>query len=285
MAKKLSARDIVSMKREGRRIVMITAYDYPTARLADRAGIDIILVGDSAAMVMMGHQATRSITMEEMLVFCKAASRGVERALVVGDLPFMSYQSSEDEAVRSAGRMVKEGGVDAVKLEGGREYADAVRRIVRAGIPVMGHVGLTPQTAPMQTGMRPRGKKAEEAEEILRDALALQDAGAFSIVLEYATSETAELLSRRLEIPVIGVGSGNRCDGQVLVFHDVVGLFESSPPFAKRYVDLSAIITEALTRYREEVLRGEFPGEGETLHMDAEERLRLLSRLGESGSG
>ena len=278
MRRRLTAKDVIGMK--GReRIVMVTAYDYQTARLVDRAGVDIILVGDSAAMVMMGYEDTRYITMEEMIVFCKSASRGVEHAMVVGDMPFMSYQASEEEAVRNAGRLVKEGLVDAVKLEGGQEYVDVIRSIVRAGIPVMGHVGLTPQSASMQTGYSQRGKRAEEAERIIEDARAVEKAGAFSLVLEFTSSEVAEIITEELRIPVIGIGSGSKCDGQVLVIHDLIGMFENPPPFVKQYARVGALVEEAVRRYVEDVRSGKFPDEEHTFHMKEEEYQKLLQRL------
>ena len=278
MRRRLTAKDVIGMK--GReRIVMVTAYDYQTARLVDRAGVDIILVGDSAAMVMMGYEDTRYITMEEMIVFCKSASRGVEHAMVVGDMPFMSYQASEEEAVRNAGRLVKEGLVDAVKLEGGQEYVDVIRSIVRAGIPVMGHVGLTPQSASMQTGYSQRGKRAEEAERIIEDARAVEKAGAFSLVLEFTSSEVAEIITEELRIPVIGIGSGSKCDGQVLVIHDLIGMFENPPPFVKQYARVGALVEEAVRRYVEDVRSGRFPDEEHTFHMKEGEYQKLLQRL------
>ncbi len=284
MTEKLTARDVVRMKAKGKKIAMITAYDYPTARLVDEAGVDVVLVGDSAAMVVLGMRDTRFIGMEEMLVFCRAVSGAVRRALVVGDMPFMSYQASTAQAVTNAGRMVREGGVDAVKLEGGAEYADVIKAIVRAGIPVMGHVGMTPQSAASSTGFRLRGKSAEEAERIVRDAEEVARAGAFSIVLEFTTAEVAEYLSQTLEIPVIGVGAGPHCDGQVLVLHDVLGLYENSPPFAKRYADLRSVALEAVSRYVTDVRDGGFPDEGRYWRMDERERAELRRRL-ERGTG
>ncbi|MEM3488225.1 MAG: 3-methyl-2-oxobutanoate hydroxymethyltransferase [Nitrososphaerota archaeon] len=279
MERHLSALDIQKIKRIGRKIVMVTAYDYTSARLADSAGVDIILVGDSASMVMMGMKDTRYLTLEEMIVFCKSAARGVKHAIVVGDMPFMSYQVSVEEAVRNAGKLVKEGLVDAVKIEGGTEYADTVRAIVRAGIPVMGHIGLTPQSASMESGYRLRGKRAEEAKSIIQDALQLESAGAFAIVLEYTTCEVGKILSERLSIPVIGIGSGPYCDGQVLVFHDIVGLYEEPPPFSKKYIDAASLIKDALIRYREEVLTNRFPSESQYWNMDPIEYSRLLELI------
>jgi len=279
MESRLSALDIQKIKRSGRKIVMVTAYDYTSARLADSIGVDIILVGDSASMVMMGMKDTRYLTLDEMIVFCKSASRGVKHAMLVGDMPFMSYQISVEEAVRNAGRLVKEGLVDAVKIEGGAEYAETVKAIVRAGIPVMGHVGLTPQRASMESGYRLRGKRAEDGKSIINDALQLQSAGAFAIVLEYTTCEVGKILSEKLSIPVIGIGSGPYCDGQVLVFHDIIGLYEESPPFSKKYADAASIIKEALSRYREEVLNHRFPSKDHYWSMDPDEYNRLLEMI------
>jgi 3-methyl-2-oxobutanoate hydroxymethyltransferase len=279
MAEKLTARDVVRKKAKGEKIAMITAYDYPTARLVDEAGVDMVLVGDSAAMVVLGLRDTRFIGMEEMLVFCRAVSSAVRRALVVGDMPFMSYQVSTEQAVINAGRMVKEGGVDAVKLEGGAEYAEVIKVIVRAGIPVMGHVGMTPQSAASSTGYRLRGKSAEDAERVIRDAEEVAKAGAFSIVLEFTTAEVAEYLSQTLEIPVIGVGAGPHCDGQVLVLHDVLGLYENSPPFAKKYADLRSVVLDAVSRYVSDVKKGAFPDERRYWRMEERERVELKRRL------
>jgi 3-methyl-2-oxobutanoate hydroxymethyltransferase len=279
MAEKITARDVVRKKAKGEKIAMITAYDYPTAKLVDEAGVDMVLVGDSAAMVVLGLRDTRFIGMEEMLVFCRAVSSAVKRALVVGDMPFMSYQVSTEQAVTNAGRMVKEGGVDAVKLEGGAEYAEVIKAIVRAGIPVMGHVGMTPQSAASSTGYRLRGKSAEDAERVIRDAEMVAKAGAFSIVLEFTTAEVAEYLSQTLEIPVIGVGAGPHCDGQVLVLHDVLGLYENSPPFAKKYADLRSVVLDAVSRYISDVKRGAFPDEGRYWRMEESERVELKKRL------
>lgn len=282
MSEKLTARDITNMKKKGRKIAMITAYDYAFARLVDQAGVDIILVGDSASMVMMGYKDTRFVTLDEMIVFCKSVSRGVERALVVGDMPFMSFQVSREEAVRNAGRMVKEGMVDAVKLEGGEECAETVRAIVNAGIPVMGHIGLTPQSAATSTGFRLTGKDADDAVKIVEDAKTLEEAGAFAIVAEFVTAEVAEYISRALKIPVIGIGSGPGCDGQVLVLHDVLGLYDKSPPFSKKYIDLSQLVRDAVSRYVSEVLEGVFPSDEYTKHMKREEFEEFLSRVGKA---
>lgn len=279
MERHLTALDIQKIKYSGRKIVMVTAYDYTSARLADSAGVDIILVGDSASMVMMGMRDTRYLTLEEMIVFCKSVARGVKHAMVVGDMPFMSYQVSIEEAVRNAGKLVKNGLVDAVKIEGGADYADTVKAIVRAGIPVMGHIGLTPQSASMESGYRLRGKKAEDAIKIIQDAMQLQNAGAFAIVLEYTTCEVGKILSEKLSIPVIGIGSGPYCDGQVLVFHDLVGLYEEPPPFSKKYIEAASLIKDALVRYKEEVLTLKFPSEKNYWSMDPNEYNRLLKLI------
>ncbi len=245
--------------RRGEPITMLTAYDYPTARIVDEAGIDAILVGDSLAMVVLGHPNTLSVTMDEMLHHARAVSRGAQRALLIGDMPFMSYQADSPEAVRNAGRFVQ-AGMDAVKLEGGRTYVDTVRAIVRAGIPVQGHVGLTPQSLNALGGWRVQGRTAEGARQILDDALALEDAGCFSVVLEGLPHKLAGHVTERLHIPTIGIGAGDATSGQVLVIHDVLGLYDKlTPKFAKRYADLGQATAEAVTAYRHEVEERRFP--------------------------
>jgi 3-methyl-2-oxobutanoate hydroxymethyltransferase len=245
--------------RRGEPITMLTAYDYPTARIVDEAGIDAILVGDSLAMVVLGHPNTLSVTMEEMLHHARAVSRGARNALLIGDMPFMSYQADAPEAVRNAGRFVQ-AGMDAVKLEGGRSYVDTVRAIVRAGIPVQGHVGLTPQSLSALGGWRVQGRTAEAARQIMEDALALEDAGCFSIVLEGLPSKLAAHITARVRIPTIGIGAGVGTSGQVLVIHDVLGLYDKlTPKFAKRYADLAASMGEAVAAYKSEVERRAFP--------------------------
>lgn len=260
MSKKVSILDLQQKKVEQKPITMLTAYDYPGAKLVDEAGIDLILVGDSLAMTVLGHPDTVSVTMEEMLHHCKAVARGAERAFLVGDMPFMSYQIDRSEAVRNAGRLLKEGRMDAIKLEGGREVVDTVRAIVNAGIPVMGHLGLTPQTATKLGGFKVQAKTAEAAKRLIDDALALQDAGCFAIVLEAIPAPIAEAVSKKLAIPTIGIGAGVGCDGQVLVFHDVLGLFDRfTPKFVKRYAELHQPIIDAFRTYREEVESRAFP--------------------------
>jgi len=270
--KKITPVDVQAMKREGKRIAMLTAYDYPTALLEDRAGIEIILVGDSLGMTVLGYENTVPVTMEEMIHHTKAVSRGAKVALIIGDMPFMSYNASEREAILNAGRFMKEGGADAVKLEGGASVKETVRSIVKAGIPVMGHIGLTPQTISMLGGFKVQGKDAQAAQKIIDDALSLEDAGAFSVLLEAVPAPIAKRVTERLNVPTIGIGAGVHCDGQVLVVHDMLGLFDRfTPKFAKRYVNLSELMLKAFNSYREEVLKGTFPTDQHSFHMDEKE--------------
>ncbi len=261
-------------KKEARQpLTMLTAYDYPGARLVDEAGIDIILVGDSLAMTVLGHPDTVAVTMDEMLHHCRAVARGSKRAFLVGDMPFMSYQVSPEEAVRNAGRFIKEAGMEAVKLEGGRAVAPTVAAIVRAGIPVMGHLGLTPQTATQLGGYKVQAKTAAAARRLLDDALALQEAGCFALVLEAVPAPVGQAVSRKLAIPTIGIGAGAGCDGQVLVFHDLLGLFDRfTPKFVKQYAGLRRPILEALRAYRQEVEAGHFPDSEHSFGMDEQEQ-------------
>jgi len=240
------------------KIAMITAYDYTMAKLVDAAGVDIILVGDSAGMVVHGFESTHPVTMEIMLFHVSSVARARPRALVVGDMPFLSYETSIEEAVKNAGLFIR-AGADAVKLEGGLEYVDVVKALVRAGIPVMGHIGLNPQRALLIGGYRKRGVSDVEREKIIEDAKALEKAGVFSIVIEYTAADVAEEVTREVSVPTICIGSGPYCDGQVLVLHDVLGLTENPPPFAKKYVDLSQIIKSSIEKYVEEVKKGVFP--------------------------
>ena len=270
--KKITPVDIQAMKNEGKKIAMLTAYDYPMALLEDRAGIDIILVGDSVGMTVLGYENTIPVTMDEMIHHTKAVSRGAKYALILGDMPFMSYNASEREAILNAGRFMKEGGADAVKLEGGVSVKDTVRALVKAGIPVMGHIGLTPQTISMLGGFKVQGKDAQAAQKIIDDALLLEDAGAFSVLLEAVPAPIAKRVTERLKVPTIGIGAGVHCDGQVLVVHDMLGLFDRfTPKFAKRYVNLSETILKAFDAYREEVLRGAFPTDQHSFHIDERE--------------
>lgn len=261
---------------EAKRIVAITAYDYPTAILAERAGVDIILVGDSGGMVTLGYNDTRPVEMDEMIYMSSAVSRGARRPLLVGDMPFMSYQVNGEEAVRNAGRLVKEGGMDAVKIEGGADFAPTVRALTRAGIPVMGHIGFTPQTTPTAAGYKVQGRTAAAALSLVEDARALEEAGAFSMVLEMTASEAAKAITGSLGVPTIGIGAGVDCDGQILVLHDILGLYDRfTPKFAKRYLNLSSEIQGAIESYAKDVTSGSFPGEEQTFHMDVEEAHRL----------
>lgn len=275
--KRITILDIQKKKEAGEPISMMTAYDYPSAQLVDAAGIDMILVGDSLGMVVLGYDSTVPVTMDEMLHHCRAAARGAERAFLVGDMPFMSYQADFAEAVRNAGRFLKEGNMDSVKLEGGREAAATIAAIVNAGIPVMGHIGLTPQSISKLGGYRVQGKTAAAAAHLVEDALALQEAGCFSIVLEAVPAAAANLVSARLDIPTIGIGAGAGCDGQVLVFHDALGVYDMKlPRFVKRYARLREIIIDALRTYNEEVKSRRFPEDEHTYAMMPGEEARLL---------
>jgi 3-methyl-2-oxobutanoate hydroxymethyltransferase len=274
--KKITPLDIQAMKKQGKRMTMLTAYDYPMALLEDRAGIDMILVGDSLAMTVLGHENTLPVTMEEMIHHTKAVVRGAKHCLIVGDMPFMSYNTSEREAILNAGRLMKEAGADAVKLEGGASVKDTVRAIVKGGIPVMGHIGLTPQTISMLGGFKVQGKDAQAAKNIIDDALLLEEAGAFAVVLEAVPAPIAKMVTERLTIPTIGIGAGVHCDGQVLVVHDMLGLFDRfTPKFAKRYVNLSEQILKAFEAYKEEVLQGAFPTDQHSFHIDEKELSKI----------
>ncbi len=265
------------MAKKGReKIVALTAYDVQFARLLDEAGIDLILVGDSAAMIMMGYEDTLPITLEEMLVFTKSVSRGTKRALVVGDMPFLSYQVSDEEAIRNAGRFLKEGGAQAVKIEGGQEMAQRVAAVVKAGIPVLGHIGLTPQTATMLGGFKVQGRDLDSAKKLLEDAEALVKAGVFALVLECVPRELSALITQRVPVPTIGIGAGAEVDGQILVLHDLLGLFEGfRPKFVKAYAHLAVETRQALAAYVNEVKEGKFPGEEHSFRLSPE----VLSKL------
>ena len=272
--------ELCARKRLGRKIVMATAYDALQAEYAEEAGIDIVLVGDSAANVVHGHETTLPITMDEMIAHTRAASRGRRRALLVGDMPFLSYQVSIPEAIRNAGRFLKEGFADAVKLEGGAEIAPTVRALVDAAIPVMGHVGLTPQSVHRFGGYKVQGRDAGRAGEILEGARRLEAAGAFAVVLECVPRELAALVTSALSIPTIGIGAGPDCDGQVLVFHDLLGLTRNKPPrFVKRYAELGQAAVEALRRFRREVEEGIFPGPEHGYGMEGAELTKLKDGL------
>jgi len=278
--KKVTTLTYRQKKERGEIITMLTAYDYPTAMAMDKAGVDSILVGDSLAMVVLGYENTLPVTMEEMLHHCRAVARGAKAALLVGDMPFMSYQVSVEEAVRNAGRFLQQGGMDAVKLEGGRERVDAIRAITGAGIPVMGHIGLTPQSVHQLGGFRAQGKTASAAKHLVEDALILEEAGCFSIVLESVPARLADLISKKLTIPTIGIGAGNGCDGQVLVTHDLLGLFDRfTPKFVKKYADFHGEMQRAFADYIEDVETRRFPAPEHTVEMAEEEWVVLLKEI------
>jgi 3-methyl-2-oxobutanoate hydroxymethyltransferase len=271
-AGKLPLTELAEMKRRGDRIVMVTAYDYPTGRLADAAGVDIVLVGDSAAMTVLGHDTTVPATMEEMVMLTRAAARGARRPLVIADMPFGSFQVSDEDALRNAVRFVKEAGADAVKVEGAGPTVSRVVALVGAGIPVMGHLGLTPQSATMLGGFRAQGRSADKARRLLEDARTLEQAGCFSIVLEAVPAPVAARITEALTVPTIGIGSGGDCDGQVLVLHDLLGLYEGrSPRFVKRYAELGEAVKDALERYTADVRSGAFPSDEHTYSIPDEE--------------
>jgi 3-methyl-2-oxobutanoate hydroxymethyltransferase len=283
--KPITVRTLAAKHGRGEPITMLTAYDYPSARLADEAGIDVLLVGDSLAMVVLGHPDTLSVTMDEMLHHARAVRRGAEHALLVGDMPFMSYQVDAAEALRNAGRFVKEAGMHAVKLEGGRSVAAQVRAIAAAGIPVMGHVGLTPQSIHALGGWRVQGKTPEAAEALVADALALQEAGCFSIVLESVPDRLATWLTERLTIPTIGIGAGSGTSGQVLVYHDLLGLFERfTPKFVRRYAEHGAAAREAIAAYAADVASRAFPAAEHTYPISDDAWTAFLQRMGDASS-
>lgn len=278
--RKITAPRLVAMKARQQRITMLTAYDYTGARLVDAAAIDVILVGDSLGMVMMGLDNTLPVTMDEMLHHCRAVARGTKYAHLVGDMPFMSYQADVAEAVRNAGRFLREGGMDSIKLEGGQEVTPTVRAIVTAGIPVMGHIGLTPQSVSKFGGMRAQGKTAIAARRLVDDALALEAAGCYAIVLEAVPAPVAAAVTERVAIPTIGIGAGASCDGQVLVYHDVLGLFDRvHPSFVKQYARLSETIVQAFSDYRDDVVAGRFPAAEHTYAMSDEELAAFYQAL------
>ncbi|MFQ6021900.1 MAG: 3-methyl-2-oxobutanoate hydroxymethyltransferase [Acidiferrobacterales bacterium] len=280
--KKVTTHAFRLKKAKGETLTMLTAYDYATSLAVDQAGIDSILVGDSLAMVVLGHDNTLPVTMDDMIHHCKAVARGAQYALLIGDMPFMSYQVSVEEAVRNAGRFLQQGGMDAVKLEGGRERADAIRAIVGSGIPVQGHLGLTPQSVHQLGGFRAQAREADTAVRLIEDAQILEEAGCFSIVLESIPARLGRLMSERLEIPTIGIGAGPGCDGQVLVTHDILGLFDRfTPRFVKKYADLYGEMARAITAFKEEVETGVFPAEEHTVDMSEEDWVSLQEWLNE----
>jgi 3-methyl-2-oxobutanoate hydroxymethyltransferase len=280
---KLPLPEIAEMKRRGQKIVMVTAYDAPGGRLADAAGVDIILVGDSAAMVVLGHDSTVPATVDELLVLTRAVTRGAVRPLVVADMPFGSFQVSDEAALENAIRFVKEGSADAVKLEGAGATLSRVRAIVDAGIPVMGHIGLTPQSATMLGGFKAQGRTAAKARRLFGDALALERAGCFSLVLEAVPAPVAARVTEAVSIPTIGIGAGAGCDGQVLVYHDLLGYQEGGPRFVKQYAKLGPEIQRALEQYAAEVRSGAFPEQQHTYAIPAEELELFEADLLEEG--
>jgi 3-methyl-2-oxobutanoate hydroxymethyltransferase len=278
--KAVSVLDLARKKEQAQPITMLTAYDYSTARAIDAAGLDVILVGDSLGMVVLGYTSTLPVTMEEMLHHCRAVARGACRALLVGDMPFLSYQVSVPEAVRNAGRFLQEGGMGAVKLEGGREMVPTTRAIVNAGIPVMGHLGLTPQSIHKLGGHKPQGRTARAARRLLEDAQALQDAGIFALVLESIPARVAGLISRDLTIPTIGIGAGPECDGQVLVTNDLLGLFDRfTPRFVRQYAHFYEAMGHAFQLYREDVEKHSFPAAEHCIDLPEPEWQDLLTSL------
>jgi 3-methyl-2-oxobutanoate hydroxymethyltransferase len=271
MDKKRTVQDIILMKKKGERISMLTAYDASLAALIDTAGVDLILVGDSLGNVLLGYDSTIPVTMEDMLHHCKAVRRGTQNALLVGDMPFLSYQVSVTEAIINGGRFLKEAGCDAVKLEGGTEVCDTVKALVKAGISVMGHIGLTPQTASQLGGYKVQGKDTESARRLLQSARDLEAAGAFSIVLECIPAQLSELITKTVSIPTIGIGAGLHCDGQVLVTHDMVGMFDKFiPSFVRQYANLAPQIKQAVASYCDEVKNGTFPSEKHSFTMQVD---------------
>jgi len=271
MPNKLTIPDLNALVEAGTPLTMITCYDYPNARIVDAAGVDIVLVGDSVAMTVLGYPNTLPATMEMMLVFAGAVARGCQRAFVLGDMPYMSYQISDEIAVRNAGRFMAEAGVDGVKLEGGRAMADRVRAIVRAGVPVMGHLGLTPQSASAIGGYKVQARSGAAAIALLDDALALQEAGVFSILLELVPAAVAEIVSSKLEVPTISIGSGAGCSGHCQIYHDAIGMFEAfQPRHAKRYAQVGQVLGQAMAAFVREIRDGTYPGPEHGFKIDRE---------------
>ncbi len=270
MAKRFTVNDFIESKKNGRKISMLTAYDYSMAKLLDESGVDSLLVGDSLGMVVLGYEDTLQVTMEDMIHHCRAVARGVKGAMVIGDMPFMSYHVSIEETVRNAGRLIKEGLAQSVKLEGGSEIADKIRAVIGAQIPVVGHLGLTPQSVNMFGGFKVQGKSEDAAKKIIEDALLLEEIGVFAIVLECVPAELAKIISGKLTIPTIGIGAGADCDGQVLVTQDMLGMYSDFvPKFAKQYAQVGLSIKEAVASYGDETRSGAFPEKKHTFKIDA----------------
>ncbi len=277
--KKITINDIRQAKKNHRKLTMVTAYDYPFGLMADEAGIDIVLVGDSLGMVVMGLDGTVAVTMENMIHHIKAVVRGCKNALVVGDMPFMSYNTSIRDAIINSGRMLKEGGCDVIKLEGGTDFAPTIEAIVKAGIPVQGHIGLTPQTASALGGFKMQGKDAAAAKKIVDDAKAIEDAGVFSIILEAVPAPLGKIIAETVQVPVIGIGAGSDVDGQVLVTHDMIGLFDKFvPKFVKQYTKIRPVIIDALKEYKKDVIDTGFPAAEHSFSM-SDEALEQLKKM------
>jgi 3-methyl-2-oxobutanoate hydroxymethyltransferase len=275
-----TVQDIIKLKKEKKKISVITSYDYTLASLCDKAGIDVLLVGDSAGMVMLGYENTIPVTMDQMCMFTEAVSRARKNSLLVSDLPFMSYQVSIEDAISNSGRLIK-AGADAIKLEGGSVMAKTISAIVDIGIPVMGHIGLQPQTTMLSEGYKVQGKTKDSAMVLIKDAKELEEAGVFSIALEMVSHEVAEIISETVSIPTIGIGSGVNCDGQVLVVQDLLGMYDKiKPKFAKRYMNLSEDIVESLENYKKDIESGVFPAEKNWFSMDDEELKKLREQIG-----
>ena len=275
-----TVQDIIQMKKEKKKISVITSYDYTLASLCDKAGIDVLLVGDSAGMVMLGYENTIPVTMDQMCMFTEAVSRARKDSLLISDLPFMSYQASIEDAINNSGRLIK-AGADAVKLEGGSIMAETISAIVDVGIPVMGHIGLQPQTTMLSEGYKVQGKTKDTAMKLIEDAKELEDAGVFSIALEMVSHEVAQIISETVSVPVIGIGSGVNCDGQVLVVQDLLGMYDKiKPKFAKRYMNLSEDIVKSLQDYKKDVESGEFPSKENSFSMNEEELKKLREQIG-----
>jgi 3-methyl-2-oxobutanoate hydroxymethyltransferase len=277
---RLTSRDIVAMKREGRRIAALTAYDYTSAQMIDAAGVPLILIGDSVGMVVQGEDTTLPVTLDQIIYHSKSVARGARRALLVGDMPFMTYRISPEDALRNAARLLAEGNVGAVKLEGGGDVAPTIDRLVKAGIPVCGHLGFTPQSTHSLGSPRIQAREPSCAVSLVEDAEALESAGAFAIVLELVPAAVAEEISRRISIPAIGIGSGSQCDGEIQVFHDLFGLYtDFLPRHTRRYLNVAEQISSAARRYADDVLAGTFPGPGQTSDLEPEARQRFREML------
>ena len=277
--KKIDISALMEKKAAGEKISMLTAYDYPTGRILDMAGVDSVLVGDSAANVVLGYPNTIPVSMDEMIMLTKAVSRAMKYSFLIGDMPFLSYNVSIHDSIQNAGRFLKEAGVQAVKLEGGTSSVETLDAMTKAGIPVVGHLGLTPQTANQLGGHRVQGKVAEAAKKIYRDALLLESAGAIMIVVECIPDRLAELLSKSVKVPIIGIGSGSHCDGQVLVLHDMLGYHEFKPRFVKRYAEMERDILQAVAQYSDDVRSSAFPGQEHSFQMDDAEYEKLLKSI------